>query len=225
MISIIEHLRSLGWGEELDRMAHRVLDLGEIPSVAKACQKDITDQGTDHKFFSELCVSESSQLLVLSSLEKELVAYMITVEACRLEREQESLILRRVAVSREVYNTCISNLPVNAIYPSISEIFRLPFVLDIVDMLMVTGDITKEDFKPINVAFDDLTRQWKIDKELQLLDLIAQGYDSKELPPLETTFDLATTFLYCSLCLRFLRHPKYSCIHARGLSTILKQIF
>lgn len=96
----------------------------------------------------------------------------------------------------------------NAIYPSIGELFRLPFVLDIVDNLMVTGDITKEDFKPINVAFDDLTRQWKIDKEFQLLDLVAQGYDSKELPPLKTMFNLATTFLYCSLCSRFLRHPQ-----------------
>ena len=45
VISIIGHLRSLGWGEELDRMYHHVLDLGGIPSVAKACQKDITDQG------------------------------------------------------------------------------------------------------------------------------------------------------------------------------------
>jgi len=51
VISIVGHLRSLGWGEELDRMAHRVLDLREIPGVAKACQKDITDQGTGHKFF------------------------------------------------------------------------------------------------------------------------------------------------------------------------------
>lgn len=124
-------------------------------------------------FFSELCVSESSQLLVLSSLENELIAYMVTVTARRLECEQESLVLKRVAISCEVYNTCISNLPVNAVYPPISELFRLPFVMDFVDNLMVTGDITKEDFKPINISFDDLTRQWKIDKELQLLDLIA----------------------------------------------------
>ena len=56
LVSIIEHLRSLGWGEELDRMVHRVLDLGELPSVAKACQKDVTDHGEQYIFFSELCV-------------------------------------------------------------------------------------------------------------------------------------------------------------------------
>lgn len=133
---------------------------------------------------------------------------MITVKARWLECEEESLILKRVSISREVYNTCISNLPVNAVYPPISELFHLPFVLDFVDNLMVTGDITKEDFQPIHNSFDDLTHQWKIDKELQLLDLIVQGYDSKELPPPETMFDLAMTFLYCSLCSCFLWHPQ-----------------
>ena len=32
-------------------MAHRVLDMGEIPSMAKACQRDITAHGKGHNFF------------------------------------------------------------------------------------------------------------------------------------------------------------------------------
>jgi hypothetical protein len=124
---------------------------------------------------------------------------------------------KRVAVSCEVYNACISNLPVNAFYPTIGELFRLPFALDVVDNLPAPGDITKEDLKPISLLFGDLSIQWKSDKEIQLLDLIAQVYDSQGLPSPETTFDLAMTFFYCSHCLRIIRYPKvlmHSCTRA-----------
>lgn len=88
VVRIIEYLRSLGWGEELGRTAHRVLDLGEIPSVAKACRKNVTDRGWGTIFCFGTPHWLTTLLPVLSSLEEELDTYMESIKACRLEGEQ-----------------------------------------------------------------------------------------------------------------------------------------
>lgn len=66
-----------------------------------------------------------------------------------------------------------------------------------------TGGITKEDLDPLVEAYPDIAREWKLETEAKLLDMIRISCgDSYAFDP-NTVLHLATTFFSCSECRRY----------------------
>jgi len=134
---------------------------------------------------------------------------MEDIKSQRLQKERRAFLKERLAVLNTVRETCVSTLPANAICPTTSELFRIPFVRDIIDTVPATGDFTIDDLEPVSLSFDVLNLQWQKEIELKLLGLIqaVEGPNVQDSLDAEAVLDLATSFFFCGTCSRFLRYP------------------
>jgi len=151
----------------------------------------------------------SNIILVLFSLDEPLIRFMEDIKIQRLQKERRAFLKERLAALNSVRETCVSTLPANAICPTTSELFRLPFVRDIIDSVPATGDFTIDDLKPVNLSFDVLNVQWQKEIELKLLGLIQAvgGPNVQNSLDAAAVLNLATSFFSCGSCNRFLRYP------------------
>jgi len=134
---------------------------------------------------------------------------MEDMKSRRVRKERRALLRERLAALNTVRETCISTLPANAIYPTTADLFRIPFVRNIIDTVPATGNFTSDDLEPVSLSFDILNLQWQKEIEQKLLDLIqvAKGSDVQDSLDAEAVLTLATSFFSCGGCPRFLRYP------------------
>ena len=135
---------------------------------------------------------------------------MEAMKSQRLESERRALLSERLAVLNTVRETCVSTLPANATYPTTADLFRIPFVRNIIDTVpAATGDFTSDDLEPVSLSFDVLNLQWQKEIGHKLVGLIqaAEGSDAQDSLDAEAVLNLATSFFSCKACPRFLRYP------------------
>jgi hypothetical protein len=134
---------------------------------------------------------------------------MENTKSRRVQQERRTFLRGRLAALNTVRETCVSTLPANAIYPTTTDLFRIPFVRSIIDTVPATGDFTSDDLEPVRLSFDDLNLQWQKEIEQKLMDLIqaAKGSDVQDSLDAKAVLTLATSFFSCRRCPRFLRYP------------------
>jgi hypothetical protein len=116
-----------------------------------------------------------------------------------------------LVVLKAFHKTCVKTLPVNAIHPTASELFRVKSVWNIINDVPATIPFTQEHLSPIRKDFDNIIRNWREDIELKLLELLSPGLSEiKETINAKWIFSLATSVFSCSYpgCSRFLRYPE-----------------
>ena len=135
---------------------------------------------------------------------------MSEMRASRLQAVHWTTLRPRLDVLKALHASCITSLPANYIYPTTSELYRIPFVQNIIDSVPSTSSFTQDNLEPVRLDFRNLILSWREDMELKLVDLIRAGSytNSGEEVDRESMFNLATSLFSCCTCLRFLRYPQ-----------------
>ncbi|KIM49546.1 hypothetical protein M413DRAFT_21747 [Hebeloma cylindrosporum] len=189
---VVERVKALGWEEELSLLSTKLQYLENLPVVAEACSKDLTEQ-------------------VLSRLEGHAVKHLAQLRASRLKAERQLVLRPRLAALKAFHKICVKSLPVDAIHPTASELFRVKSVWNIINDVPATVPFTQHHLAPVRDDFDNIIREWREDIEDQLLELLSPGLsDIKDPAFRRKTFKLATSTFSCSYpgCSRFLRYPE-----------------
>ncbi|KIM49548.1 hypothetical protein M413DRAFT_21749 [Hebeloma cylindrosporum] len=184
-----EYIRDLGWGEELDLLKSWHDRPERIPIVDRAGRKELTDS-------------------VLGSLEQPLITFMEGAKARRLDSIHMGIASKRLNDLRAVRQAWVETLPANSIYPTSSELMRLPFVKDIFDNLSKGESLTEANLESVRLELDDLNVEWQENIKNELVEIASKGYEDDPVDP-ETVLTLATTFFACKTCyrVRLLRYP------------------
>jgi len=132
---------------------------------------------------------------------------MKSAKAKRLESLYLGIAGKRLNDLKAIRNAWIESLPANSIYPTCSELMRLPFVQNIFDNLTKEDKLTEAHLESIRLALDDLNVEWQENIKNELIEIVSSSSEDTVDP--ETALDLATTFFACTTCyrLRFLRYP------------------
>ncbi|KAF4614913.1 hypothetical protein D9613_003340 [Agrocybe pediades] len=206
-VIVVEHLKKLGWEDEISKLTADDSRPEQLDAVTKACQKDLTAR-------------------ILSNLEPVLVQHMKMIKAKRLYAERLECLQKRLPVFYEVYQTYVDSLPTNSVYPGIADVFLHHDIKELVD-LPADVDITSTNFdvllpSPPNIFQDVLNRL-----EEEVLTLIPASYNPEGAINGEVLQLAAVTFTCKKLCTwtTHLRYPQvlvHRCAR-KGPSTISDQ--
>ena len=147
----------------------------------------------------------------MSRLERHAVQHLTKIRTSRLKAERRLVLRPRLLVLKAFHKTCVKTLPVNAIHPTASELFRVKSVWNIINSVPAVTLFTQKHLAPIRNDLDNIIRDWREDIELKLLELVSPGLsDIKETIDVKKIFNLATSVFSCSYsgCSRFLRYPE-----------------
>jgi hypothetical protein len=133
---------------------------------------------------------------------------MSEIQTFRLQVARWTILQPRIDVLKAFHTSCIMSLPVNCIYPTTIELYRIPFIQSIIDSVPSTDSFTQDNLAPVRLDFVNLVLLWRQEIELKLVDLIRAGSHSGEEIDRESMFNLATSLFSCCTCSRFLRYPK-----------------
>ncbi len=113
-----------------------------------------------------------------------------------------------------IHAKCIQDLPINAVYPNIHDLYVIVEEHDFMDYSKSTMDA-------LRVPFSDIVALWKSKIESKLISLIVNARGSDHVLDQEKVFDLATTFFECSNCLEVsMRHERAMMHHCASRARI-----
>ncbi|KAF9525161.1 hypothetical protein CPB83DRAFT_909427 [Crepidotus variabilis] len=185
--TVVDHLRKMGWSEELDKIPNEDPKPQDQNSVTKACQKPLTERG-------------------LKSLEPALTAFMDKRRKARIEQEREAFLNKRLVPLQDAYATHLLTLPAAFGHPNIADIFSLPLIRDIVND-DATPEFSVSHFERLRAAFPRVQTLWKAFAREQLLNLVFETVESSSdenrpqvsLDP-ENFLDKPSAFFSCLSC-------------------------
>ncbi|KAF8148885.1 hypothetical protein B0H34DRAFT_863230 [Crassisporium funariophilum] len=186
--TILERIEKLGWGQELAALS--------------------TDD-KEHLFNQDLIVAAFEENLtekILDGLKVFLVGYMAGVRDRRLQAQRSEMLTARLGILSEVHRDCTSGLPINSIYPTVSELFLHPVVQEIVNS-EPEALFNRSHLAAVESSFLDIALDWRQQTEDKLMDMVKKV--NKSEINRGTVFDLATTVFDCMACGNvLLRHPQ-----------------
>ncbi|KDR85932.1 hypothetical protein GALMADRAFT_218999 [Galerina marginata CBS 339.88] len=216
---IVERVKKLGWEEEFAKMSEDDVMPQDIPKVTKACQKELTDR-------------------VLLNLDKLLIEHMEDFRRERLHRDRRAMLMERLPILKDVYQTYILSLPANALHPTAGELFRSPVVQELIN----TSSFTKAHMETIIPILPHLTLRWQKELEDKLCQLISTACGAEYPFDPEKVLHLATTSFSCGRCSsgKSLTHPRvlvHSCatswsrdgcpmeVDEKACNSVLEQVY
>lgn len=122
------------------------------------------------------------------------------VRALRLHRKRINLLVNRIPVLQDAVQACVSTFPPNTPLPNIADIFQLPIVLSLINSEGLDSEFTVEKLGPFIKAFPNIARQWKLEKDAQLVELIKSACGGSYTFNPDTVLGLATTMFSCKFC-------------------------
>ena len=134
---------------------------------------------------------------------------MLQAQKHRLSTIRWTTLPHRLRVLKAFHTARFALVPVNFIYPTAGEFFRIPLVRNLIDSVPNGSLFTQDNLRAI--LPNDLApfiRWWYDDIELKLINLLCGEFSNR----VNTTtradiFNLATSIFFCSICSRFLRYP------------------
>ncbi|CAA7265272.1 unnamed protein product [Cyclocybe aegerita] len=187
---VVEHLKKMGWQEELDLRSSIHDPPQEDPVVVKACQKEINER-------------------VLASLEDHLNEIMESLKEKRIAREKKVLYQDRLTLLKRVYEVYVETLPVNSVHPNTADLFSNPVVRDIVLSDPRSAEFTEDNLEVVQQSFEQLVAQWRKDVDTMLIDLIKKSCPEYEFDP-ATVLHLATSIFSCNGCSHHGEYTRHS---------------
>jgi hypothetical protein len=139
------------------------------------------------------------------------VKHLTKIRTLRLKAERRLVLRPRLVVLKAFHKTCVKSLSVNAIHPTVSELFRVNSVWNVINDVPATTLFTQEHLAPIRKDFDNIISNWREDIELKLLELLSPGLSEiKGTSHGRQILNRATSVFYCSYpgCSRFLWYPE-----------------
>jgi len=125
----------------------------------------------------------------------------------RLRTTRWTTLPHRLRVLKAFHTARFASAPVNGIYPTTGEFFRIPAVRNLIDSVPNASPFTQDNLRAIPHDLSTLLLWWWQDVELKLIDLICPEPSNREGLTRGFIFNLATSFFSCSICSRFLRYP------------------
>ncbi|KDR84320.1 hypothetical protein GALMADRAFT_237098 [Galerina marginata CBS 339.88] len=177
--AVVEYIQKLGWGEELSKISKYTTKPQDSDTVRRAC----TEQ------------------LHYSRLETFINQFMGDAKGKRLIRERKTFL----ANFKQEYDAFLATLPVNTIYPVISDVLQDPVIRRIISPGPgPSTPVAKTNFVS---QFSSVGRRWQRTIEDKLTALVAAACGGEHGPAPETVIDLATAWFTCSKCDAILRYP------------------
>ncbi|KDR84321.1 hypothetical protein GALMADRAFT_87235 [Galerina marginata CBS 339.88] len=177
--AVVEYIEKLGWGEELSKLSGRNTKPQDTSAVENACMEP-------------LCCSR---------LEIFINRFMGNAKEKRLNMERETFLTD----FKQEYESFIATLPVNIVYPVISDVLQDPVIRRIIGS--GPGPLTPVAKTNFVSLFSSVGRRWQRTIEDKLTSLVAAACGDAHGPAPETVIDLATTWFTCSKCDTVLRYP------------------
>ncbi|KIM87996.1 hypothetical protein PILCRDRAFT_814671 [Piloderma croceum F 1598] len=177
--SVITHLKSLGWEEELGYMGDNPKpELLKIPCLSK--DRDITDR-------------------IWTNIEATIVKYMEEYKVARLERGREAVLIGRFRLMEQVIVPSLLALSETTTVPHVIDICLMDEVRMIIDT-PATINLTAADFAPLISHLPTLAKRWHANIELEYLQHVSSN-EHTAAP--DSVLDLVTSCKRCGGILFF----------------------
>ena len=137
--------------------------------------------------------------------------HLTKIRTLRLKADRRLVLRPRLVALKAFHKRCVKSLPVNAIHPTASELFRVKSVWNIINDVPATTPFTQEHLTPIRKDFDNIISNWREDIEMKLLELLSPGLSEiKGTSNARQILNRATSVFSCSYpgCSRFLWYPE-----------------
>ena len=138
-------------------------------------------------------------LIVFVHVDSFINTFMGAVMAKRLRKEREDMLQDRLPILDKIYNTCVSNYPINSIIPRSADVFLDPFVQDLITCPPLSATFTDKNLAAVETTFPDIVLRWRKQAEEKLLNMVTQGCGIQTTS--EFVLQLATTVFTCKYCI------------------------
>ncbi|RDB20036.1 hypothetical protein Hypma_012987 [Hypsizygus marmoreus] len=181
--AIMEKLRELGWGSELEKMAVGDNTLNSHPFVKQA--KDLTERSWHAN-------------------QSEIIQIMDAIMEKRLAREYRALQKVRREILLDVYHDFLASQATDAIIPGPADVALMPEFQAVVNSPL-NVIVTADDFHAAVLELPSLIREWRSATAAKLVAFVNKA--DKSLHATESSLALSTVFFRCSYCGGVLAHP------------------
>lgn len=148
------------------------------------------------KLYSQLF---QRRIVDLIKLEPRLNYLMEGLRRNRQQTERRELLDKRLLVLNVAIGNYAMKFPPNTPLPKTPDIFKLPLVLNIINS-RPDDEFKAEDLNPFIELYPEIARQWKQEKEAQLLEMIRSSCGESYTFDPNTVLGLATTMFSCVSC-------------------------
>lgn len=177
--SIIDKLRELGYGPELDEERYTLTELYRQTTFKKA--QELTER-------------------IWSHIKDPLIEIMERLKRERLKRNHKWAIERRVKIVSDLIKVYTANKPVDAIIPAMGDICEMPefktVILDPEDDV----EVIEEDFKDAMERLPQGIEEWRVAKEAELVRFLDPESEPADAEHNRRQLELATTLFNCNRC-------------------------
>ncbi|PPR03605.1 hypothetical protein CVT24_007594 [Panaeolus cyanescens] len=172
---VLTYIRSLGWGEEMDKQTNH--HPRKVEEFNKLCEKKITPK-------------------VLADNKSVFVEYMEWARKRRLETEQSNCIKRRLRWFKHIYETQVNlHIKPEDPRPRVSDVFAIPRFSGRILYTSTDVEVNGADFHELETNLEGVIEEAKDIIKRKMLALVEEGMGDEPYDP-ETVLDLATT-VFC----------------------------
>ncbi|EAU88068.2 hypothetical protein CC1G_10841 [Coprinopsis cinerea okayama7 len=196
-LQIIEKLAILGWTEEMSKMSSHML--------------------TDHKHVK---IPKELTERAWKKIEADMVAFMQDVRRKRLARERSRVLDSRCSLMKQMYASFVESQPLHAILPGVADFATIPQLKAVLENPDLEAPVTLADFDIGEEAMLQFVRQWREEKDNELLGILRQSSIGAQAT--KETLHLATTLFNCKTCNVPISYPRilvHTCNFARNSGT------
>ncbi|KAF9525160.1 hypothetical protein CPB83DRAFT_909426 [Crepidotus variabilis] len=178
---VLDHVRKMGWGEDLDKISGTSNAIQKLDEVKKACQKSLTARA-------------------LQTLEPVLTKHMMRLRRDHLDHQNADNLRELLVVLHDTYSEYLASFPPKFGYATTGDIYRLPIIRDIIDDCLPSKSLETR-FEQLQAAFPEVQTAWRASVRTQLLTMIELtcASEPQKIDP-EAVLDEASTLLRCSNC-------------------------
>ncbi|PPR05245.1 hypothetical protein CVT24_010455 [Panaeolus cyanescens] len=175
METILAYIRSIGWGDEMDRQTHN--HPRSVKAFAKICMKKITPK-------------------VLEYNREAFERHMEWAQERRMEIDRSDCIKRRLRLFKNIYETKVNLLiaPEDP-RPRLSDVFAIPRFSKRIVGTSTHVEVSAADFQDLENNLKGVIEEAKDILKQKMLTLVQEGMGNEPYDP-ETVLDLATT-VFC----------------------------
>lgn len=216
---IFQHLRDLGYGDEVER-------LNEVdPTILSehSCIKQ-TKELTERGGFRYLCTPADkfsiASCLAWSNMLPALVELMEDTRRKIQRKDRKSLLKGRLRLVSDVFREYQLSRSPTEILPSSADICSMPQVMAMLEDPAHDAFVTPDSFANLKEQFRQLCEEWVLSKNRELVSLMPKN--PVDLIPGANEFHrlgLAMTFFKCSECVEPISYPR---VLAHGCLTALR---
>ncbi|PPR01428.1 hypothetical protein CVT24_001902 [Panaeolus cyanescens] len=183
METILAYIRSLGWGEEMEKLKQTNDHPRNVREFNMICEKKITPKVLEDKRYR---------------FEK----YMEWAQRQRLETDHFSRIKRRLKLFKQIYETKVNLLikPEDP-RPRVGDVFAIPRFSERIMDTPTSVAVSAEDFQDLENNLEGVIEEAKDILKQKMLTLVHEGMNDEPYDP-ETVLDLATT-VFCEEAFNF----------------------